>query len=142
MAIDPAAIDDPGVLSEVRDAFARYERALIAADHDELDRWFWDDPRVVRFGANELLYGAQAIAAWRRHMPPVGDDRTLRNTVITTFGPDHAVVATEFFRPDTGVLGRQSQTWARLADGWRIIHAHVSTVDDSGVERAGTPPSL
>jgi hypothetical protein len=130
-------IDRPDVVAEVTDAFERYERALIAQDHDELDRCFWADPRVVRFGIHELQYGHDAIAEFRRRAPHVGDDRTLRNTVVTAFGPDHAIVATEFSRPGGPTIGRQSQTWARLPDGWRIVHAHVSTLDDGTYERAG-----
>jgi 1-carboxybiuret hydrolase subunit AtzH-like protein len=132
-------IDRPDVVAEVAEAFARYEDALVAQNHAALDGWFWDDPRVVRYGIRELQYGHAAIAAWRPRSPHVGDDRTLRNTVVTAFGPDHAVVATEFFRPGGHTIGRQSQTWARLDDGWQVVHAHVSVVDGSAVDRGGEP---
>jgi hypothetical protein len=128
-------IDRADVVEEVREAFARYEAALAAQDHAALDRWFWDDPRVVRFGIRELQYGHAAISAWRPRSPHVGDDRTLRNTVITAFGADHAIVATEFFRPGATTIGRQSQTWARFPDGWKVVHAHVSVVDGATAER-------
>ena len=139
MVFDGAGVDRPDVVAEVSAAFAAYEKALVDEDHEALDRWFWNDVRVVRFGIGEIQYGADAIAEWRRHMPPVGHDRTLRNTVVTSFGDDQAVVATEFSRPGSGSTGRQSQTWARLADGWRIVHAHVSTVPDAELERRGRP---
>lgn len=29
-------------------------------------------------------------------------------------------------------LGRQSQTWVRFPDGWRIVAAHVSLIDPPG----------
>jgi hypothetical protein len=132
-------IDRADVVGEVAEAFAEYERALVAQDHAALDGWFWDDPRVVRHGINEIQYGHAAIASWRPRSPHVGDDRTLRNTVITAFGPDHAIVATEFFRPGGAVLGRQSQTWARLDGGWKVVHAHVSVVDPEKVDRVGEP---
>jgi hypothetical protein len=132
-------IDRADVVEEVARAFADYEQALVAQDHAALDRWFWDDPRVVRYGIREVQYSHAAIAAWRPRSPHVGDDRTLRNTVITAFGPDHAIVATEFFRPGGTAVGRQSQTWARLADGWRVVHAHVSSVEESAVDRVGEP---
>jgi len=141
MPIDRAAIDRHDVVAEVSSAFAAYEKALADEDHAELDRWFWADARVVRFGISEMQYGADAIAEWRRRMPPVGHDRALRNTVVTAFGSDFALVATEFSRPGSGVVGRQSQTWARLDDGWRIGHAHVSTLPDAEVEWAGSPPA-
>ena len=141
MPIDRAAVDRPDVVAEVSAAFAAYEKALVDEDLDELDRWFWTDPRVVRFGIREVQYGPDAIAAWRRRMPAVGHDRTLRNTVVTAFGDDLAIVVTEFGRPGSAIVGRQSQTWARLDDGWRIVHAHVSTVPDVEVEWAGSPPA-
>jgi hypothetical protein len=132
-------IDRPDVVAEVAEAFAGYEESLVAQDHAALDGSFWDDARVVRYGIRELQYGHAAIAAWRPRSPHVGDDRTLRNTVITTFGPDHAVVATEFLRPGGTTVGRQSQTWARLEGGWRVVHAHVSVVDEAAVDRSGAP---
>jgi hypothetical protein len=133
-------IDRPDVVSEVAEAFARYERALLDEDHAELRRSFWGDARVVRFGIAEVQYGPDAIAEWRRRAPHVGYDRTLHHTVITTFGADTAVVATEFGRPGAGTIGRQSQTWLRLPEGWRIVHAHVSVLNADDCERAGAPP--
>jgi len=134
-------IDQEQVIAEVASAFQAYEDALIAERHDDLDVWFWNDPRVVRFGIAEFQYGHEAIAAWRRRSPHVGRDRTLHNTVITAFGPDHAIVATEFGPTDAVPTGRQSQLWARTDDGWRIVHAHVSIVDVARAERSGSPPA-
>ena len=136
---EPVQLDQTDVIAEVAAAFAQYERALIARDHAELDRWFWADPRVVRFGIAEVQYGAEAIAAWRRIAPHVGDDRALRNTVITAFGAGTAVVATEFSRPGVATIGRQSQTWVRLPEGWRIVHAHVSVVPAETCIQTGRP---
>jgi hypothetical protein len=133
-------IDDERVIAEVTSAFRAYEDALVAERHDELDEWFWDDRRVVRFGIAELQYGHAAIAAWRPRSPHVGDDRTLHNTVVTAFGADHAIVATEFGPAGADAGGRQSQLWARTDHGWRIVHAHVSLVDPACVERSGNPP--
>jgi hypothetical protein len=127
------------VAHEVAEAFARYEDALVHERNDELDTWFWDDPAIVRFGIAEIQYGPAAIAAWRRRAPHVGFDRTLRNTCVVPLGPDHAVVATEFTRPGRPTVGRQSQVWMRRPDGWRIVHAHVSVLDEADVEHAGTP---
>lgn len=128
-------MSDP--VAEVAAAFASYERALIAQDYEELDRWFWNDARVVRYGINEVQYGADAVAEWRRRSPHVGHDRTLQNITMTAFGADIVVVACEFYRPDAPGLGRQSQTWWRTGGGWRIVHAHVSMVDATTVERSG-----
>jgi hypothetical protein len=135
----PVQIDDEQVIAEVSTAFQAYEEALVAERHDELDAWFWNDPRVVRFGIAEFQYGHEAIAAWRRRSPHVGHDRTLQNTVITALGLDHAIVATEFGSSGGVSSGRQSQLWVRTAEGWRIVHAHVSRVDGSVAERSGTP---
>ena len=50
-------IDRADVVAEVAEAFARYEASLVAQDHAALDQWFWNDPRVVRYGIRELQYG-------------------------------------------------------------------------------------
>ncbi|TKI03316.1 oxalurate catabolism protein HpxZ [Martelella alba] len=122
-------IDRPVILAEVNAAFYRYEQALITNDIVVLDELFWHDPRTIRFGATEDLYGIEAIQAFRAVRSPKGLDRILRNTVITTFGDDLAVASTEFTRLDTDKIGRQTQTWVKLACGWRIVAAHVSLMD-------------
>jgi hypothetical protein len=50
----------------------------------------------------------------------------LRNTVITTFGTQFGTASTEFQRENSMRIGRQSQCWARMPEGWRIVGAHVS----------------
>ena len=91
-----------------------------------LDALFWHDPRTVRLGAGENLYGIDEIRAFRAARPAAGLQRTLRNTLITTFGNDYAVCSTEFTREGSDRIGRQQQTWIRFADGWRIVAAQVS----------------
>ncbi|VEA63074.1 Protein of uncharacterised function (DUF3225) [Serratia plymuthica] len=119
-------IDRPAVLAEVNAAFYRYEQALIGNDIEVLDELFWHDGRTVRYGATENLYGIDQIRDFRRQRPSQGLDRLLENTVITTYGDDMAVASTEFRRPGSERVGRQMQTWAKLACGWRIVAAHVS----------------
>jgi AtzH-like len=118
-------INDPQVLAEVRAAFERYETALMANDVATLNELFWASPRTVRYGVWENLYGHAAIAAFR-----AGSDgapqRINGRTEITAFGRDLAVVNREFQRITSGQRGRQSQTWVRLPEGWRIVSAHVS----------------
>ena len=121
-------IDRPDVLGAVRAAFADYEAALVAHDLPTLDRAFWDDPRVVRYGVADDQQGPDAIAQWRRDSGPVAAGRTLRDTHVTTFGESVAIVWTQF-TDDAGGTGRQSQVWARVDDGWRVVAAHVSRVD-------------
>lgn len=122
-------INDPRVLAEVEAAFAAYEAALVGNDVAVLDALFWNDPRTIRYGGRENLYGFEAIAAFRAARPAAGLARSLDQTVITTFGSDFATCST-LFRRDTasGQVGRQMQSWARLEDGWRIVAAHVSVI--------------
>lgn len=119
----------PHVLAEVTSAFERYEAALTGNDVATLDALFWASPKVVRYGATENLYGHDQILAFRKSRKSANLMRTLQNTVITTFGHDFATANTEFTRPDTARIGRQSHSWARLDDGWRIVAAHVSWMD-------------
>ena len=94
---------------------------------------FWPDPRVLRFGSGENLYGIEAIRAFRLARSSAGLDRTLKNTVITTFGTNFATANTEFYRDNNKArCGRQSQTWVRLDAGWRIVAAHVSIIEVLG----------
>ena len=124
-------IDDPATLAEVEAAFAAYEAALVGNDVAALDGFFWRDPRALRYGAGENLYGHAAIAAFRAARPAAGLARRLERTIVTTFGRDFATASTLFRRDAApGRVGRQSQSWARLPEGWRIVAAHVSVIDD------------
>ena len=119
-------INQPEVLASVTAAFQRYEQALVSNDVAVLDELFWHDARTVRLGAGENLYGIEEIRAFRQARPAAGLARTLRNTVITTFGDDFAVCSTEFTRAGNDRIGRQQQSWVKMADGWRIVAAQVS----------------
>ncbi|MDQ0513269.1 oxalurate catabolism protein HpxZ [Ancylobacter amanitiformis] len=124
-------INLPDVLAEVEAAFARYEHALIGNDVAALDALFWDHPTTIRYGGAENLYGIEAIRAFRAARSAVGLERTLDGTVITTYGRDMAVAATLFRRASTpGKLGRQMQTWMRTPQGWKVVAAHVSLIDE------------
>ena len=122
-------INQPEVLTEVTAAFARYEDALVHNRVGVLDELFWTSPLTVRYGAAENLYGIDEIRAFRQARPSAGLARTLQRTVITTYGTDHATAMTEFFREGSNRTGRQSQTWVRMPEGWRVVAAHVSVVD-------------
>jgi hypothetical protein len=123
-------IDIPEVKAEVEAAFARYEEALVTNDVATLEALFWDDGRTIRYGIGENLYGMEAIRAFRRARSPVGLMRRTDRTVITTFGRDFATASTLFYRESAaGKVGRQQQSWARLAEGWRIVAAQVSVID-------------
>jgi len=123
-------IDLPDVVAEVSAAFERYERALVANDIATLDALFRDDPRTLRYGMAENLYGHAAIRGFRVARSPIGLGRTRSRTVITTYGRDAAVASTLFHRASmSGKVGRQMQTWIRFPEGWRIVAAHVSAID-------------
>jgi Protein of unknown function (DUF3225) len=122
-------INLPDVIEEVTQAFHRYERALVSNDVDTLNDLFWNSHLTVRYGISENLYGHRAIEAFRRSRSPVGLGRSLTNTVITTYGRDLASANTEFRRTSTPRVGRQSQIWARMPVGWRVVSAHVSYMD-------------
>lgn len=126
-------IDRPDILAEVRAAFARYEAALVGNDVAVLDELFWNDPRTIRYGATENLYGYDAIRAFRAGRSPAGLARDLSETVIVTFGEDFATASTLFRRSSApGRVGRQTQTWVRCPEGWRVVAAHVSVIADDG----------
>jgi hypothetical protein len=125
-------VDLPEVVAEVEAAFMRYEKALVSNDVATLDALFHDDARTIRYGGAENLYGYGQIKAFRSARSPAGLERTLSKTVITTYGRDIAVASTLFHRPTTpGKIGRQMQTWVRFAEGWRVVAAHVSAIDDN-----------
>ena len=121
-------INIPEVHVEVSAAFARYEKALVENDTAVLGELFWRSPRTLRYGINENLYGWDEIQAFRTGRPPAPLAREVRRTVVTTYGRDFATANIEFFRPSLGRTGRQSQTWARMPEGWRIVAAHVSVM--------------
>ncbi|MFC3227608.1 oxalurate catabolism protein HpxZ [Marinibaculum pumilum] len=124
-------INDPVVRAEVERAFARYEKALVGNDVAVLDELFHVSPTTIRYGLAENLYGYDEIAAFRAARPSKGLERSLEQTVITTFGTDFATASTLYRRPSApGRIGRQMQTWVRMPDGWRIVAAHVSAIDD------------
>ena len=102
-------------------------------DVDTLDALFHRDHCTLRYGATENLYGHDEIAAFRAARSPAGLARTLSRTVITAYGRDCAVASTLFRRPSApSKLGRQMQTWIRFDDGWRIVAAHVSLMENDG----------
>jgi len=123
-------IDLPEVVAEVKAAFDRYEEALVSNDVATLDALFRDDPRTIRYGGGEILYGYGEIKSFRAARSPVALGRTLSRTVISTYGRDFAVASTLYERPSApGKIGRQMQTWVKFPEGWRVVAAHVSLID-------------
>lgn len=124
-------INLPETVAEVTAEFQRYEKALVTNDVSTLDTIFAEDPRTIRYGIGENLYGYAEIAAFRAGRSPLNLARRLDRTVITTFGRDFATASTLFYREGTaGRVGRQMQTWARMPEGWRVVAAHVSIIEE------------
>lgn len=121
-------INIPEVLAEVTAAHDRYEAALVKNDVAVLDELFWNNALTLRYGIGEQLYGHDQIAAFRSARSPVGLARTTDPVIVTTYGHDFGTANLEFFRESIGGIGRQSQSWARMPEGWRIVAAHVSVV--------------
>jgi hypothetical protein len=119
-------IDDPATLAEVTAAFERYEAALMANDIAVLDELFWVSPKVLRYGVGEALYGTEEIQAFRKARPGGSPQRSIVRKSITSFGTDFATANIEFVREGGGATGRQSQTWVKMPEGWRLVAAHIS----------------
>jgi len=124
-------IDLPEVVAEVRAVFERYEQALVTNDVATLGELFRNDPRTLRYGVAENLYGYGEIAGFRAGRSPINLARTRVKTLITTYGRDFAVASTLFHRASApGRIGRQMQSWVRFPEGWRVVAAHVSIIDE------------
>jgi Protein of unknown function (DUF3225) len=119
-------LDRPEVVAEVRAAFDRYEKALAEGDVPVMNELFWNDPRCVRFGVADRQQGGAEIEAWRRAHPSVPPGRVLHDTRVLAVDDRTAVVTTLIRYPDRAIEGRQSQTWVRFPEGWRVVEAHVS----------------
>jgi hypothetical protein len=123
--------DLPEVIAEVKAEFERYEQALVSNDVATLNAIFHNDSRTIRYGGSENLYGYAEIATFRAARSPMGLARTLSRTVISSYGRDHAVASTLYHRAGApGKVGRQTQTWVRFPEGWRVVAAHVSMIDE------------
>jgi hypothetical protein len=133
-------IDDPEVIAEARAVFDRYEQALMANRTEELDAIFWADPRTIRFGITEILYGHDAIRAFRASVKAYAQ-RVQKRVQITAFGPDVAATHLEYERVGTGLVGRETKIMARIpGQGWRVVSAHVSLLAGTDPGRAMAEP--
>ena len=124
-------IDNPEVIAEAREVLDRYEAAIASNDAEILDASFWPDPRTVRFGVTEILYGIDAIRTFRATVQAYAA-RTTRNVHITAFGRDFACTHLEYERVGSGLIGRETKIMVRLPElGWRVVSAHVSLLAPS-----------
>lgn len=122
-------INDPKVVREIEEQFAGYDQALTNNDLAALNGYFFDSPTTVRYGNAENLYGFSEIQAYRSGVPS-GVAIKRERTVIMTYGNDFATVATLSRVRQPGKIGRTMQSWVRFPQGWRIVAAHVSTIDE------------
>ncbi len=121
-------INNPLVLTEVSDKFARYEKALVDRDLSVMRELFWDSKYTLRYGVADEQHGITELTAWREAQAGLPEGRSLQDTEIVTFGDAFAVVNTVFTYPGEARRGRQSQTWVRIGGDWRIVSAHVSQI--------------
>ena len=119
-------INIPEIVAEVNEAFMKYEKAILANDVEMINELFWNDEKTLRYGPNGTLVSHAALSAFRRSQDIGAWERTLKDTYIVTFGRDFAVANTESIGSTADGINRQSQTWVRMPEGWRIVSAHVS----------------
>ncbi|MBM3344259.1 MAG: oxalurate catabolism protein HpxZ [Betaproteobacteria bacterium] len=117
-------INNPQTVAEVTREFNRYQQAILNNDVAVLNELFWNNTLTLRYGIGENLYGYAAIAAFRGARDPASALRVVGKNVVTTYGRDAATTNCEFARGAR--RGRQSQSWIRMPEGWRIVAAHVS----------------
>jgi hypothetical protein len=121
-------INDAATVALLQELYPKYEQALVTNDVETLTAMFWSSPEVMRFGVTENLYGIEELELFRKSRPATNLARKVVRLNVVTFGEDFGSITLEFERETNGkvIRGRQSQTWVRLAEGWRIVAAHVS----------------
>ena len=119
-------INIPEIVAEVTEAFMQYEKAIRANEVEMINELFWDDEKTLRYGPNGTLVSHAALSAFRRSQDTDPWERTLKDTYIVTFGRDFGVANTESTTSTVSEINRQSHTWVRMPEGWRIVSAHVS----------------
>jgi hypothetical protein len=119
-------INDPAIVAEVSVAFDAYELALMTNDIEAMDALFWHSPLTVRYGAGDAQYGIEEIREFRKTRAGGSPQRNVTRRSVTVFGSHFAVTNIEFIREDSPAVGRQSQSWVKFSEGWRVVAAHVS----------------
>lgn len=118
-------INASDVFEEIHQLFTKYEKALSDNDVSILKTLFWHNKETTRIGMSENLYGYDDIIRYcesRKH----GLSKDVRHLQILTLDENTAVTNVEYARAGTDKIGRQSQTWYKFPEGWKIISAHVS----------------
>lgn len=122
------SIDDPAAVLELTAACDAYEAALMGNDLEAMDNLFWDSSLTLRYGVGENLYGIAAVRDFRTSRSGGSPGRDVVRREIHVFGGNVGVCNLEFRRTGATTIGRQSQTWIRTANGWKVASAHVSLI--------------
>jgi amidase len=123
---DPSSAVGPdgGWPRGLRDAFDRYERALLDDDVAVLDASFEPGPDTIRADAAGLLVGHDAISAFRSARGGV-PARRIGRTEVRPLGDGIALVVA-VSHVASGGQGLQTQLWRERGGTWRIAAAHVT----------------
>ena len=105
-----------------------YEAALVGNDLASIDAVFWDSPDLLRYGVADMQTGFAAVVAWRAQAAPVSPTRQMLDRTVQELATGVVAVDITYRYADDTKLGRQSQTWVRRPEGWRIVRAHVSMI--------------
>ncbi|NTF46130.1 oxalurate catabolism protein HpxZ [Agrobacterium rhizogenes] len=119
-------INDAQLVEELTTACDAYEAALMNNDLELLDTLFWESPLTLRYGVGENLYGIEAIRSFRKSRPGGSPQRQVLRREIVVLGDNVGLCNLEFQRVGGSLSGRQSQTWLRTSEGWKVVAAHVS----------------
>lgn len=109
---------------DLRAAFDRYERAILANDVDVLDEMFAPGPQTLRGDGAGLLVGHEAISAFRGvrgGVPPREIERIEYRPLA-----DGVALLVSVSRYRGGGTGLQTQLWQRIDGRWLITAAHVT----------------
>ncbi|WP_172331124.1 oxalurate catabolism protein HpxZ [Mangrovicoccus sp. HB161399] len=121
----------PGPVAELTAACDAYEAALMTNDLDAMDALFWESPLTLRYGVGENLYGIDEIRDFRKARPGGSPQRQVIRREIVTYGEAMGTCNLEFRREGGTKTGRQSQTWLKTPDGWKVVAAHVSLMAET-----------
>ncbi len=121
-------INDPETVAELAAIYPQYETALVNNDIETMQRLFWASPmwcalappRTCTESKRSLPFAPHGRRPTRAPHHPSRHFRPLAGTSA-------ACIWSSSETRDGGVVrGRQSQTWVRLPEGWRVVAAHVS----------------
>ena len=114
-------------LQMLQESFSIYEKALNDNDINVMNKLFYNNDFVVRYGSTENLYGYTEIVNFRYKRNPATVSRVLCRNSVILLQDDIAIINSEFVRGS--INGRQTQVWHLFTDGWKIITAHISTLN-------------